>query len=74
MPLSRQHLKPRHKSPAPRVGIEIYSPSIDGFAAPRVYAQITCAQGNQALSEDLQHNIANYRNQLPLRDPGVSIR
>jgi hypothetical protein len=27
-----------------------------------------------ALSEDLQHNIANYRNQLPLRDPGVSIR
>ena len=36
--------------------------------------EITRAQGNQALSEDLQHNIANYRNQLPLRDPGVSIR
>jgi tetratricopeptide (TPR) repeat protein len=36
--------------------------------------EITRAQGNQALSEDLQHNIANYRNQLPLRDPGVRIR
>ena len=36
--------------------------------------EITRAQGNEALTDDLQHNIANYRQQLPLRDPGVSAR
>jgi protein O-mannosyl-transferase len=34
--------------------------------------QITRAQGNEALTEDLQHNIGNYRQQLPLRDPGLT--
>lgn len=34
--------------------------------------QITRAQGNEALTEDLQHNIVYYRHRLPLRDPGVS--
>jgi tetratricopeptide (TPR) repeat protein len=36
--------------------------------------EITRAQGNQALTEDLQLNIANYRKALPLRDRGVSAR
>jgi tetratricopeptide (TPR) repeat protein len=36
--------------------------------------EITRAQGNEALTEDLQFNIANYQKRLPLRDPGVSVR
>jgi serine/threonine-protein kinase len=36
--------------------------------------EITRAQGNEALTEDLQFNIANYQKGLPLRDPGVSGR
>jgi protein O-mannosyl-transferase len=36
--------------------------------------KITRAQGNKPLTEDLQHNIENYRKQLPLRDPGVTVR
>ena len=36
--------------------------------------EITRAQRNEALTEDLQFNIANYQKQLPLRDPGVSER
>ncbi|HEY4757438.1 MAG TPA: tetratricopeptide repeat protein, partial [Chthoniobacterales bacterium] len=36
--------------------------------------QITRAQGNDALTEDLQHNIGNYRQRLPLRDPGLTTR
>jgi tetratricopeptide (TPR) repeat protein len=35
---------------------------------------ITRAQRSDRLSDDLQHNIANYRKQLPLRDPGTSLR
>src|SRR5436190_7417110 len=34
--------------------------------------EITRAQGNEALTEDLQHNIGNYRQRLPLRDPGLT--
>jgi protein O-mannosyl-transferase len=33
--------------------------------------QLAIAQGNTALTEDLQLNIANYRRSLPLRDPGA---
>jgi tetratricopeptide (TPR) repeat protein len=33
--------------------------------------QLAIAQGNAALTEDLQLNIANYRRNLPLRDPGA---
>ena len=33
--------------------------------------QLAIAQGNTALTEDLQLNIANYRRNLPLRDPGA---
>jgi tetratricopeptide (TPR) repeat protein len=33
--------------------------------------QLAIAQGNTALTQDLQLNIANYRRSLPLRDPGV---
>jgi tetratricopeptide (TPR) repeat protein len=33
--------------------------------------QLAIAQNNSALAEDLQLNIANYRRELPLRDPGV---
>ena len=33
--------------------------------------QLAIAQGNTALREDLQLNIANYRRNLPLRDPGA---
>src|SRR5436190_124474 len=36
--------------------------------------QITRAQGNDPLTEDLQHNIGNYRQRLPLRDPGLTTR
>lgn len=36
--------------------------------------EITRAQGNEALTEDLQFNIANYQKRLPLRDPGVRVR
>ena len=34
--------------------------------------QLAIAQGNSALVEDLQLNIANYRQNLPLRDPGLA--
>ncbi len=34
--------------------------------------QLAIAQGNSALTEDLQLNIANYRQDLPLRDPGAA--
>ena len=34
--------------------------------------QLAIAQGNSALTEDLQLNIANYRRELPLRDPGAA--
>ena len=33
--------------------------------------QLASAQGNSALMADLQLNIASYRRELPLRDPGV---
>jgi tetratricopeptide (TPR) repeat protein len=33
--------------------------------------QLAIAQGNTALTEDLQLNIASYRRNLPLRDPGA---
>jgi protein O-mannosyl-transferase len=33
--------------------------------------QLAIAQGNTALTEDLQLNITNYRRSLPLRDPGA---
>jgi tetratricopeptide (TPR) repeat protein len=33
--------------------------------------QLAIAQGNTALTEDLQLNIANYQRNLPLRDPGA---
>jgi protein O-mannosyl-transferase len=34
--------------------------------------QLSIAQGNSALAQDLQLNIANYRQSLPLRDPGLT--
>ena len=33
--------------------------------------QLAVAQGNSALAQDLQLNIANYRMELPLRDSGL---
>jgi hypothetical protein len=33
---------------------------------------LAIAQGNSALAQDLQLNIANYRRELPLRDPGLT--
>jgi tetratricopeptide (TPR) repeat protein len=33
--------------------------------------QLAVAQGNAPLAQDLQLNIANYRQNLPLRDPGL---
>jgi hypothetical protein len=34
--------------------------------------QLAIAQGNSTLAQDLQLNIANYRRELPFRDPGLT--
>lgn len=43
----------------------------EAIEAAQQALQLAIAQGNTALTEDLQLNIANYRRSLPLRDPGA---
>jgi tetratricopeptide (TPR) repeat protein len=43
----------------------------EAIATAQQALQLASAQGNAALIEDLQLNIANYRMNLPLRDPGA---
>ena len=43
----------------------------EAIKAAQQALQLAIAQGNTALTEDLQLNIASYRRNLPLRDPGA---